>query len=1202
MTRVFILFTFLFTSLTFWSQVPQLELALNNIDTKAEQWELKKSDYQDMMVSSIITTDKGITYLYLHQTYQNIPINNAMMTVIIKEDKVVSDMHNLEKNIQQRVNSTSAKIDAPTAIISSAKHLGIDIRQKPAIASRSNEGKMKYTLPEMVNSEIPAELKYEVVGDRLVLVWNLNLDLKANADYWDINIDAQTGEFVSKYNLTIYCQHHKDAFTNHDNCSIRTFRKLSDNAQPASKIMNGSGATYNVYKLPVESPRHGDRSIATDGEYPDASPFGWHATGMTGDTKFRTTRGNNVYAFEDKNDNDLSDGDDPDGGENLVFDFPMDLNEDPRESNYAAVTNLFYMVNMMHDITYKLGFDEAFGNFQQTNYTNEGRGNDFVLAQAFDGITLHERSPDPDNPKINNANFATPPDGSSGRMQMYLWNNNGGAVSIDSPESISGFVRYGVAQFGRPIPNAIEPAVVGKIVIALDGSSNPTELCNNASNSNEINGNIALVDRGSCQFSQKVWRAQQAGAIAVIICNIPGADGVGSDGEQTIGMAAGNFAQNINIPSAFFGKSNCDKIRFEIASGNEVTMTFKERGRVGAEYFDGSLDNGIIAHEFGHGISNRLTGGPAAAGCLRNGEQMGEGWSDFYTLITAHKPGDTGANRRGIGTFASGQTTDGRGIRRFAYSTDMTINPQTFDDIKGTTGPHPLGEIWAGMLWDMYWAFVDKYGYDEDWNNEESGNFIANYLVMEGMKMQPCSPGFIEGRDAILKADEVHYNGENSCLIWEVFAKRGLGFYAVGGSTADRNDGTQDFEPFPLCLEKLKISKISDTSVDSGEAIDVELKAINHIPNTQTNVVVTDELPSGMTYVAGSSNIEPKIQGNLLVFELGDMEYQDEITIKFKTQSSPNNKSLTLEFDNFDDGSNEWEIETDEGDEFWYLTADIYQSPETAYTIQAEGGDMDAALFTIPYEVKGQNPTLKFSQRYNTQTGIDGGFVEISANNGPYEMVTNNKFIRNGYSQPLAYGTLARVNINVFSGNSGGDWAQFNSNDAWIDSYIDLSDYVGQSIQIKFRYVAATVQGGTEITSNFRGWFIDDFEILDLYKYASKACITAEGLDAACTEVLETLVNGGVGTNTDDEAFFTDTKILPNPAGDYFVLAASAPFSTNAKIHVTSIDGRSVLTSEMSLTQDVRHKSFDISGWNAGMYFVTLSHGDNISTFKLVKN
>ena len=39
---------------------------------------------------------------------------------------------------------------------------------------------------------------------------------------------------------------------------------------------------------------------------------------------------------------------------------------------------------------------------------------------------------------------------------------------------------------------------------------------------------------------------------------------------------------------------------------------------------DGDLDNGIIIHEYAHGISNRLTGGPSNSSCLGNAEQGGK--------------------------------------------------------------------------------------------------------------------------------------------------------------------------------------------------------------------------------------------------------------------------------------------------------------------------------------------------------------------------------------------------------------------------------------------------------------------------------------------------------------------------------------------------------------------------------------------------
>ena len=62
------------------------------------------------------------------------------------------------------------------------------------------------------------------------------------------------------------------------------------------------------------------------------------------------------------------------------------------------------------------------------------------------------------------------------------------------------------------------------------------------------------------------------------------------------------------------------------------------------------------------------------------------------------------------------------------------------------------------------------------------------------MKLQPCSPGFIDGRDAIIEADELIYGGLHRCLIWEAFARRGVGFSASQGSPASRSDQVEAFD------------------------------------------------------------------------------------------------------------------------------------------------------------------------------------------------------------------------------------------------------------------------------------------------------------------------------------------------------------------------------------------------------------------------
>src|SRR5690606_21764730 len=168
------------------------------------------------------------------------------------------------------------------------------------------------------------------------------------------------------------------------------------------------------------------------------------------------------------------------------------------------------------------------------------------------------------------------------------------------------------------------------------------------------------------------------------------------------------------------------------------------------------------------------------------------GWSDCIGLMTTFQAHYCSVPL-GIGTYASFEPTDGPGIRPFRYSTDMAINPATYDTIKaGVTIPHGVGTVWASMIWDMTCMLVDDYGID-DTIGGTGGNNLALQLVMDGMKMQQCNPTFVQARDAVIAADVANNGGANRCAIWEVFARRGLGASALGGLSSSNTDGTEAF-------------------------------------------------------------------------------------------------------------------------------------------------------------------------------------------------------------------------------------------------------------------------------------------------------------------------------------------------------------------------------------------------------------------------
>lgn len=216
---------------------------------------------------------------------------------------------------------------------------------------------------------------------------------------------------------------------------------------------------------------------------------------------------------------------------------------------------------------------------------------------------------------------------------------------------------------------------------------------------------------------------------------------------------------------------------------------------------DGVFDNGVTAHEYGHGISNRLTGGPSNVSCLQNAEQMGEGWSDWQALALTMLPAHTATTPRGIGTYLLGQPPTGPGFRLAPYTTDFAVNDYTYADLPTAGGSHNVGFIWATMLWEMNWELIAAHGFNPDIYGAPTsgGNNLAYKLVQDGMVLQPCAPGFVDGRNAILAADTILTGGANQCRIWAAFARRGLGASASQGSPNSTADGTAAFNLPPEC-------------------------------------------------------------------------------------------------------------------------------------------------------------------------------------------------------------------------------------------------------------------------------------------------------------------------------------------------------------------------------------------------------------------
>lgn len=754
---------------------------------------LTSQDINDWYVESEATsTATGITNYYVKQRYQGIELQHAQTNFSIKNGNVFYVANRFESNIAQRVNTTNPTYGVLEALSLAYNAFGLAPNQAFVIQKTIRTNYYQINDAIGIDEPVLAKLVYQLNEDnKLRLAWDFTFYTPSYQNLWSVRLDAVNGAILEKQDLVISCTFGKDSdHSTHQHQVAFTKQILKEEAASIVETQSGS---YRVYPYNTESPSHGVRQLVSTPHNATASPYGWHDTNGATGAEFTITRGNNTWAKEDRAGTNSPFGVSPNGGATLEFDFPYGGNS-AQSATYtsAATTNLFYMTNIMHDVWYQYGFDEANGNYQSNNYGKGGTAGDFVLADSQDGIGT------------NNANFAAPVDGQSGRVQMFLWDQGppNTSLNINSPANIAGSREIRDNNFlpgNVPLPVAPN-GITSNLVLFNDGSPDTSDACTPATNAAAIAGNICVIRRGDCTFVEKVKFAQTAGATAVIIVN--NVEGV---------IIMGGADATITIPAISVTQAVGEAIIAEMALG-PVNATLQSP----ADLFvnaDGSFDNGIISHEFGHGISIRLAGGRNNSSCLGNAEQMGEGWSDWFALMMQLKPGDVGSAIRGIGTYAVSQPINGVGIRTYPYSTDFNVNPMTFASTNSEAVPHGVGSVWATTLWDLTWAYINKYGYDSNIYNGTGGNNKIMRLVLDGLKIQPCSPTFVEARNALIAADQATTGGQDYCMIWEVFAKRGLGLNASSGSRTSSTDQVQDFtvpEAGPNCTLSLDYFAAAD--------------------------------------------------------------------------------------------------------------------------------------------------------------------------------------------------------------------------------------------------------------------------------------------------------------------------------------------------------------------------------------------------------
>ena len=463
------------------------------------------------------------------------------------------------------------------------------------------------------------------------------------------------------------------------------------------------------------------------------------------------------------------------------------------------------------------------------------------------------------------------------------------------------------------------------------------------------------------------------------------------------------------------------------------------------------------------------------------------------------------------------------------------------------------------------------------------------------MKLQSCDPGFVDGRDALLAADAMNNGGANACYIWEAFARRGLGYSASQGSRFNRNDGLAAFDLLPECVKELKISKAVTPLADAGEEIVVSLTVTNHKEMAASGVEASDEIPAGTAYVAGSATGAPfEVMGGAILFNIGDLEIGEERVLSYRLSTDMGAPSIRQFLDDMESGDDNWESDNlnPMGFDFWSYSDNDANSGNYSWYIRNTANANDQVLqLKEPITVSGSRPALRFYHRYETEAGLDGGFVEVSADGGAFWEPVQALLTRTPYPRPLATSTLSIPGLRAYSGSSDGDW---------LDTYVGLSPYLGEELLLRFRFGSSDAGAPNAFNP---GWFVDDVEFLDLLSYNGEACVSSGQGDQACTRApyLGTVMESAVVSDAADQSQKLGVELFPNPVRDVLNIMVQPPGKTQAVISLSGLDGRMVLERQMQLQGGYQLLPIDVSSLAPGFYLVRVRAGELLWTGKVVR-
>ena len=788
------------------------------------------------------------------------------------------------------------------------------------------------------------------------------------------------------------------------------------------------------------------------------------------------TVGNSVDAYTDFNTPDgLSAGDFRGSASSPgAFDHTYNFSAEPlssTEQQQAAITQLFYTMNWLHDFWYDNGFTETAANAQASNYGRGGVEGDPLHAEAQDSALSGQR---------NNANMSTPDDGMSPRLQVYLWTGTTTTtLTAGAASPATGSAAFGPKSF----------TLSGTLALANDATAPTTDACEAVDAS--ASGKIVIADRGLCSFKTKALNVQNAGGIGLIVAN-NAAGIVNMPNDTTITTA-------ITIPVLSVSMTDGATLKGTLGT---ASMT-----RTSGVELDGDLDNAVIAHEFGHYLHHRLSdcGASVCSG-------MSEGWGDFDAMMLTVRDGDNYDGAYALGIYSTVSISSAPayyGIRRAPYSVTPAINslsfrhmttgvslPAGFLTIGNNAEVHNMGEIWAETLFDAYISLV-KAG--PSWSDARTR--MAKYVVASLM-MTPPDTTPTEARDALTTAAGAA-SAADAHTIALAFARHGMGSCAV---SQDRNssDNSGIVESSDL-KGRIAAGNItldaattcdSDTTLDAGETAHLTIPISNSgfVDLTNVAVAVTTDTP-GLTLtnatatiaslaagaattvtvdVALDAAVSAPIAGDLTVSLTNDAACAN-VTVPLSIAMNADDQMNASATDTFDAKSTAWTVAGTSTSAWTHIRKTALDG---AFHSDDLATNNDVQLVSPPLIASATDPVVgKFDHTYDFEyapapqtqpqpAAYDGGVIEISTDGGAtWADVTTITGVTPGYT--AAIDTTSHNPI-------GGRQAFTHKNPAnpSTDSVtLDFGTHLASmTFQLRFRIGSDDAQGAG-------GWTIDNVAV-----------------------------------------------------------------------------------------------------------------------------